>query len=117
MESPPPQPQFGSFQPKPHPRNELGIAALVVGILAVMFCWFPFAGMVFGAATVALAIGGRKRVKRGEADNRRTTTIGIALGTAAFVVGATISAVFLFMVIADQNCIDHARNRAEYGQC
>jgi Na+-driven multidrug efflux pump len=116
-EFPSPQSQFGSFQPRPHPRNELGIAALVVGILAVVFCWFPFAGIVFGVTTVALAIAGRKRIKRGEADNRRTTTIGIALGTAAFVIGGAISAVFLLVVIDHQNCIDHAKSRAEYGQC
>jgi hypothetical protein len=102
---------------QPHPRNGLGIAALVVGILAVAFCWFPFAGIVFGVATVALAIGGRKRIKRGEADNGRTTTIGIALGTAAFVIGVPISAVFLLYIIDHQNCIDHAHSRAEYGQC
>jgi hypothetical protein len=116
-EFPSPHSQFGSFQPKPHPRNELGIAALVVGILAVVFCWFPFAGIVFGVATVALAIAGRKRIRRGEADNRRTTTIGIALGTAAFVIGGAISAVFLLSVIDHQNCIDHARGRADYARC
>jgi hypothetical protein len=102
---------------QPHPRNDLGIAALVVGIIAVAFCWVPFAGIVFGVTTVALAIGGRKRIKRGEADNRRTTTIGAALGTAALVVGGAISAVFLLSIIGHQSCIDHAHSRAEYGQC
>jgi Na+-driven multidrug efflux pump len=116
-EPPSPHSQFGSFQPQPHPRNDLGIAALVVGILALVFCWFPFAGIVFGVATVALAIAGRRRIKRGEADNRRTTMIGMVLGTVAFVVGGAVSVVVLLVFIDYQSCIDHARSRAEYGQC
>jgi hypothetical protein len=102
---------------QPHPRNELGIAALVVGILAVVFCWFPFAGIVFGVATVALAIAGRKRIKRGEADNSRTTIASLVLGVAAIIIGGVISAVLLFGLIGHQDCIDHAHSRAEYGQC
>jgi heme A synthase len=116
-ESPSPHPQYGSNLPKAHPRNDLGIAALVVGILAVAFCWFPFAGVVFGLAAVLMAVAGRRRIKRGQANNRGTTVAGLALGLVAIIVSGAISTFLLFMIISYENCIDHAGSRAEYGQC
>lgn len=116
-ESPSPHRRDGSTLPMTHPRNDLGVAALVIGIVAVAFCWFPFAGVVFGLAAVLIAVAGRRRINRGQADNRRTTVVSLALGIVAIILGGVISTFLLFMLIGHESCINHASSRAQYGQC
>lgn len=60
-------------------RNGFGIAALVLGILAVL-SGFLFVGALFGIAAIVFGVLGRGRAKRGEATNGGMALAGIVLG-------------------------------------
>lgn len=71
------------------PRNGLGIAALVLGLIGVipfpLTGWFSILAIIFGAV-------GAKRASRGEATNRTMALWGMWLG----IVGATLQALLYF---------------------
>ncbi len=65
------------------PRNGLGIAALIIGIIGCLFGFVPFTFWIagpMGVTALVLGLAGRGRVKRGEASNRITTWAGIVVG-------------------------------------
>lgn len=68
------------------PRNEVGVASLLVGIVALMTCWLLI-GVPFGIAAVITGDVGRRRVQRGEANNPRIALAGMVLGAVAIVAG------------------------------
>lgn len=63
------------------PRNGLGTAALVLGILALVTSWTVFGGVVLGIVAIVFGIVGRGRARRGEATNNGSATAGLVLGT------------------------------------
>jgi hypothetical protein len=65
--------------PRQPQRNGLGIAALVLGILALLTGLFVVGG-AFGIAAIVLGVLGRGRAKRGEATNGGMALAGIVLG-------------------------------------
>ena len=71
-------------------RNGLGTAALVLGVLAVLSCWTVIFGLLLGLAAIVLGIIGRKRAKRGEADNGGVATAGLVLGVIGMVLSVVI---------------------------
>ncbi|MCV7377712.1 DUF4190 domain-containing protein [Mycobacterium alsense] len=71
----------------PHtPRNEVGVASLLVGMVALLTCWLLI-GVPFGIAAVITGDVARRRVQRGEANNPRTALAGMVLGAASIAVG------------------------------
>jgi hypothetical protein len=68
------------------PRNEFGVASVLLGVVALMTCWLMI-GVPFGIAAVITGDTARRRVRRGVADNPRTATAGIALGAVAIAAG------------------------------
>jgi len=84
-------PAFGEHRPAP--KNGLGVAALVLGILALLTGLF-FVGGVLGIAAVVLGVMGRGRAKRGEATNGGMALAGIVLG----VLGILLTALAAFGV-------------------
>ncbi|HWU07845.1 MAG TPA: DUF4190 domain-containing protein [Streptomyces sp.] len=89
-------PGYGGQQPwGPAPANGLGIAAMVLGIIAVVgFCMWGI-GIILGILALIFGIIGRGRAKRGEATNGGMALAGIILGSVSIV----ISAVFLGFLI------------------
>jgi hypothetical protein len=83
---PPPQPYSGFTPPPTGPRNGLGIAALVIAIIGLVFCWTVAGGVILGVAAVIMGFVGRGRVKRGEATNGGVAIAGIVLGFLAIIV-------------------------------
>lgn len=98
----PGQPAYQQGQPGQHgyqqgyqqgygqPRNGLGIAALVVGIISLLVAWIPFiglAGALGGIIAIILGVMGLGRVRRGEATNRGMNIAGIVLGAIALILG------------------------------
>jgi hypothetical protein len=77
---PPPQagppPQSGP-PPQAGPQNGLGIAALVVAIIALISV---FGGVVLGIVAVVLGFLGWNKARRGEANNGGVAVAGIVLG-------------------------------------
>ncbi|HVQ51654.1 MAG TPA: DUF4190 domain-containing protein, partial [Mycobacterium sp.] len=66
---PPPQPYSGFTPPPTGPRNGLGITALVVAIIGLVFCWTVAGGIILGLCAIIIGFVGRGRVKSGEATN------------------------------------------------
>lgn len=88
-------PGYGQNAWGPQPANGLGIASLVLGIIAVaLFCLYGL-GIILGVLALVFGLIGRGRVRRGEADNGGVALAGIILGS----VGIVVSAVFLGLVI------------------
>lgn len=73
----------------PPPRNGSGTAALVLGLVAVVFGFVPIVGLFIAApsAPLALALGliGVVRAERGVATNKRVALAGSILGGVASV--------------------------------
>lgn len=68
------------------PRNEVGVAALLLGVVGILTCWLML-GVPFGIAAVVTGDIARRRVIRGEANNPRIAVAGMALGAIAILVG------------------------------
>jgi hypothetical protein len=83
---PPPQPYAGYAPPPTGPKNGLGIAALVVAIVALVFCWTVVGGIILGVCAVIFGFVARGRVKRGQATNAGVAIAGIVLGFLAIIV-------------------------------
>jgi hypothetical protein len=109
---PPPPPQWGSYPgsyppPPPQPyagysppvgyRNGLGIAALVVAIIGLVFCWTVAGGIILGVAAIILGFVARGRVKRGEANNGGVAIAGIVLGFLAIIVSLVFIPIYIGM--------------------
>jgi hypothetical protein len=95
--------------PPAGPRNGLGIAALVIAIIALVFVWSVFGGIIGGIVAVIIGFLGYGRAKRGEATNGGVAIAGIVLGFVAIIV----SLVFIPIWIAFFNEI----GIADYTDC
>src|SRR5258707_3019239 len=84
---PPPPPPYSGFTPPPTgPRNGLGITALVLAIIGLVFCWTVAGGVVLGLCAIIIGFVARGRVTRGEATNGGIAIAGIVLGFLAIIV-------------------------------
>jgi len=95
---PPPPMPYGDYYPGAPvapPRNGLGVAALVLAIVALVASCSVVGGLILGLAAVILGVLARGRVKRGEANNGGIALTGIVLGTLA----ALISLAFIAMYV------------------
>jgi hypothetical protein len=80
---PPPPPPYAGYTPPPvAPKNGLGIAALVVAIVALISV---VGGVVLGIVAVILGILGWQRARRGEATNGGIAIAGIVLGVLSII--------------------------------
>ena len=86
---PPPQPYSGYTTPPVGPKNGLGIAALVVAIIALISV---VGGVVLGIVAVILGFLGWQRAKRGEATNGGIAIAGIVLGVLSIIEAVVVIA-------------------------
>jgi len=122
---PPPMPYGGDYYPgiTPPPRNGMGVAALVVAILALFGSCSVVGGILLGVVAVILGFVGRGRAKRGEADNGAVATTGLVLGVLAIVVSIAFIAFYAdaFTKYGGQDlmaCIQNANSdNAKIQQC
>ena len=91
----PPQPYAGYTPPPTGPRNGLGVAALVIAIVALLSSFSVVGGIILGIVAVIIGFAGRSRVKRGEANNGGVALAGIILGFLAIIVGLAFIAVWV----------------------
>ena len=92
--APPAPPYYGYPPPPVQPRNGLGIASLVLAIIALLSVWSVFVAVVLGLIAVVIGFLGRGRVKRGIANNGGVAIAGIVLGTLAVIVGLAFVAIW-----------------------
>jgi hypothetical protein len=93
---PPPQPYAG-YSPPVVTKNGLGIAALVVAIIGLVFCWTVAGGVILGVAAIIMGFVARGRVKRGEATNGGVAIAGIVLGFLAIIVSLVFIPIWIGM--------------------
>jgi hypothetical protein len=104
-------------------RNGTGTAALVLGIIAIVLCWTVIGGIVLGILAVIFGFIGRGRVKRGEADNRRSTNAGIIMGFVGIVLAGALIAFGVSVLNSPagktlQQCLKNANgDKAAVSQC
>lgn len=85
-------PGGGGYPVYPPRSNGFGVTALVLGILAVVTCYF---GLLFGVPAVIFGVLARGKAKRGEADNGGMALAGIITGA----VGIVLSALFIALIV------------------
>jgi hypothetical protein len=91
------------------PRNGVGTAALVFGILAVvsvLIGWIPFVGLVtvlLALVAVILGVVGRGRVKRMQATNGGAAMTGLVLGVIMLILGVIAQILLIFFAVAFLN--------------
>ncbi|MFE0647555.1 DUF4190 domain-containing protein [Streptomyces sp. NPDC059534] len=91
-------------------RTGLGVGALVVGVVGLVFGVIPFLfwlGGIMGVLALVLGIVGHGRAHRGEATDRGQAVAGIVLGIVTIVVSAT----WLVVLVWASNAVDRVDER------
>jgi hypothetical protein len=94
---PPPPMPYGDYYPGAPvpPRNGLGVAALVLAVVALVASCSVAGGLVLGISAIIIGVLARGRVNRGEANNGGVAMTGIILGALAVVVSLAFIALYL----------------------
>ena len=111
---PPPPPFDSPSEPLPvaqqAPRNGLGIAALIMGIIVVIAgvvpSYFCIAGILLGTTGLVLGLIGYGRVERGEATNGTMALWGIITSAVAVVISIVAAAILVGGNLADELTAD-----------
>jgi ABC-type phosphate transport system permease subunit len=92
------------------PRNQAGIAAVILGGFALATCWLLI-GVPLGIAALLTGDIARRRVSRGEATNPRAAMAGMVLGAVAIVAGLIAIGYYSWLDAQDpdrlQRCLDN----------
>jgi hypothetical protein len=106
------------------PSNGLGVAALVLGILALLGSWAPFVNIlciVLGIIGIVLGVMARARVRRGEATNGGMALTGIILSAIAVVVSLIVTVAVTAFIGSNfeglQDCADPSLTQQEQQAC
>lgn len=112
---PPPQPYAGYSPPPTGPRNGLGIASLVIAIVALVSSFSVVGGVILGIVAVVIGFAARGRVRKGEANNGGIALAGIILGFVAMIVGLAFIAIWVgvFKEVGAGDYIDCLRNAGQ----
>lgn len=71
-------------------KNGFGIAALITGIIGILFCIMPitgFIGFALGVIAFIFGLAGWGRVRKNKATNKKTAIAGVATGLLAIIFG------------------------------
>lgn len=116
-----PPPGYG--QPGPRYGGGMATAALVLGILALVFCWTIFGGIVLGLIAVVLGIIAARRGGRGQAPDRGRAIAGIVTGALGLLIAVALVAIGVSFLNSDTGksytqCLQQAGNdQAAQQQC
>lgn len=108
------------------PRNGMGLAALIIAIVGLLFAWIPFIGLfglVLGVVALVLGIMGVRRASRGEATNRGVAVSGIVISVIVILLGIASTAfatVVLDRVLGPefQACVEqYGSNQTDLTRC
>jgi hypothetical protein len=115
----------GQGAPVAAPRNGMGTAALVLGILAIVLCWTAVGGIILGVLAVIFGILGIRRAGQRIATNKGMAISGLVTGIVGLIIGVIFAvAVGSFLsifggTVSDYtNCVQQANNdQAKISQC
>jgi hypothetical protein len=88
----------------------VAVAAMIVGILAILVSWIPVLGAIGGIAALVLGLVGRSRIKKRGASGNGMAVTGIATGAVAIAINIAILA---FFVIAGGDFFDEVSTYVE----
>ncbi|HZZ97936.1 MAG TPA: DUF4190 domain-containing protein [Jatrophihabitantaceae bacterium] len=111
---PPPPPGYAYGAPKTG--NTKATVALVLGILAIVFCWTTVIDLVFIVPAIVLGALARGDAKRfPQRGGMGAATAGLACGLVAIVLAAALGA---FLYVRVKPCLDnYEMNSPGYTQC
>lgn len=86
---------YGWAAPQQGPSNGMGMAAMVLGIVAAVgFCLWPVA-IITGVLALIFGVIGRSKANRGEATNPGQALAGIICGSAGTVLGVGLAVLII----------------------
>lgn len=92
------------------PRNQAGVAAVILGGAALLTCWLLL-GVPLGIAALITGDVARRRASRGEATNPRAAAVGMVLGAVAIIAGLIAIGYYSWLDSQDpgrlQRCLDN----------
>jgi hypothetical protein len=107
--APEPTPTPPAAAPAPvGPTNGLAIAALIVGIIAVITGWIPFWGVLVGGAAVVLGILGLRKI-----NGKGMAIAGLVTGGLGALWGLLTTALFVIALVAGATVIDRAQQAVD----
>ncbi|MER7112648.1 DUF4190 domain-containing protein [Streptomyces sp. NPDC000229] len=121
-------PQTPSDYAQTHPdaavkrNNGLAIAALVLGIAAILLFWTVFGGIVLGLLAVIFGIIGARKARGGRAPYGKMSIIGTVLGALGLIASVVIIAIGASILNSDEfknfdECVQHAKTQSERDAC
>ncbi|MFF0473097.1 DUF4190 domain-containing protein [Streptomyces sp. NPDC004284] len=94
------------WQPPQQPSNGMGIASMVLGIIAAVgFCLYGL-NIILGILALIFGIIGMKKAGRGEATNRGMALAGVILGSIGIVVGTVILGLIVWAATQDTSSFE-----------
>ena len=86
----------------------MGIAALIIAIVALLSVWTIIGGIILGVVALILGFVGRGRVNRREATNGGVAIAGIVLGALAIVISLVFIPIWLsvFNAVGGRDYVD-----------
>ncbi|MDT0402266.1 DUF4190 domain-containing protein [Streptomyces edwardsiae] len=91
--------------------NGMGIAAMVLGILACcLFCLYGIVSVVLGVLAIVFGVKGRQKAERGLADNHGQAQAGLIMGIIGLVLGI---AVIILLAIGITAAINEGEDRGD----
>jgi Na+/phosphate symporter len=108
-------------QPPIQYKNGVGLAALIVGVVAICFCWVPilnYLTVVMGIIGLILAIVGLVNVRRKVANNSAVAGIALIVNIANLILPFIFLAAFASAVDESVQELDEISNQVDaYGDC
>jgi hypothetical protein len=106
----------GTATPPPKPKNGMGVAALVFGILALLLIWLPVAGLILGLLAIIFGVIGRGRVRKQQATNGGVALTGLILGVLTFLLNLLWTIVFFVVGVTFLN-LGGGQTLQQYQDC
>ncbi|MFV0131524.1 DUF4190 domain-containing protein [Streptomyces sp. HMX112] len=102
--------------------NGLAIAALVLGVAAILLFWTVFGGMVLGLLALVLGIIGARKARGGRAPYRGMSIAGAVLGALGLIASTVIVVIGASILNSDEyksfdECVRQAGTQSERDAC